>query len=153
MKFDKKFFDFESFNEALLADFFSRNERLKHFLIEKNLMHIFRNFLNKYRSRVHQKGLNDQFDFLEDKTPKKQNNNAENDYQDRKNKIQRENLNKSVEKEELVRKALKKIKAQKNMVFLEKIKKKREVIRQIPEKFNLWEHQKKKDKRSISLQS
>jgi len=147
MKFDKKFFDFESFNEAFMSDFLGRNTRLKHFFVEKNIMSLFRNFLNKYRSRVHQRDLKDQFDF-ETFNKKIQNleEKSENKLENEKNP--KDFPNRSIEKDELLKKMIKEIKNRKGAEYIEKIKKKRDFIKRIPENFNFWVYQKKKGRSS-----
>lgn len=144
MRFEQKLLDFDSMEEGYFAEFLLRNQRIFNFMTEKKIFLLFRNFLNKYRGKVRQKGLEDRFaQSWEEEEEKKI-------WSESKKKGENLKEEKSARngEEEKIRAIIEDIQKKKRREIVEMIRKKRENIRNIPEKFNFWAYQKKKEKRA-----
>jgi len=137
-KFNKNYFDLDAFSDAFYSVIFSTKKRINNFALEKKILMLFKNFLNRYNSEIYQTDLKDNDEFqkiLKEKNDKNQ------QLIEERSDFQRKIAN-GLKNEEVIRRILREMK-EKDPGAFEKIKKKSEDIKKIPNKFNFWKYAKK----------
>ena len=140
MRFDKKFFDLDAINEAYLTDVFSKNIRIKNFKLQRKILLLIRNFINKHNSKIFQTGLANNFSVIPFEIQENKQN-AMNII----DKIFKIDPINEVKRADLIMILIKEIKKKDPYTFA-KIKKKCEKIHNIPNNFNFWIYLEKTEK-------